>query len=279
VRPDWDEAGVLAEFDPWWQLVDKAAESVIRDKREATLADPAALGVFLDERAGQAGVKEHLGSGVDRPVLTGLQPDLYRCFMERTWRSMAPGGIVGLIHPESHFTELRAKGLRRETYRRLRRHWQFRNEARLFEINNTREYGVHVYGSSGAVRFQQGASLYHPDTVSRSFVHDGSGSVPGVKDDDGNWDLRPHAERIIEVAGPQLAAWAALIDEPGTPPVEARMLYPVNRASAEVLDKIAAVPTGEKALKARSGESLREAPMEDVPNENVVIQSIKVVTE
>jgi len=50
-------------------------------------------------------------------------------------------------------------------------------------------------------------------------------------------------------------------------------------AGAEVLDKIAAVPTGEKALKARSGESLREAPMQDVPNENVVIQSIKVVTE
>jgi cyclophilin family peptidyl-prolyl cis-trans isomerase len=50
-------------------------------------------------------------------------------------------------------------------------------------------------------------------------------------------------------------------------------------AGVEVLDKIAAVPTGEKALKARSGESLREAPMQDVPNENVVIQSIKVVTE
>ncbi len=50
-------------------------------------------------------------------------------------------------------------------------------------------------------------------------------------------------------------------------------------AGAEVLDKVAAVPTGEKALKARSGESLREAPMQDVPNENVVIQSIKVVAE
>ena len=50
-------------------------------------------------------------------------------------------------------------------------------------------------------------------------------------------------------------------------------------AGIEVVDKIAAVPTGEKALKARSGESLREAPMQDVPNENVVIQSIKVVTE
>ena len=242
VRPDWDEAGVLAEFDPWWRLADNVAESVIREKRATTLADPAVEAVFLDERATQAGVKKHLGSGVDRPVLTGLQPDLYRCFMERTWRSMAPTGIVGLIHPESHFTELRAKGLRRETYRRLRRHWQFRNEARLFDIGHTREYGVHVYASSAAVRFSQGASLYHPDTVSRSTRHDGSGSVPGVKDDDGKWDLRPHSERIVEVNDLQLAAWAALIDEPGTPPDEARMLYPVNRASAEVLDKIAVAP-------------------------------------
>lgn len=243
VRPDWDEAGVLAEFDPWWQLVDKAPESVIRDKRATTLGDVAVLAVFLDERAAQAGTKEHLGSGVDRPVLTGLQPDLYRCFMERTWRSMAPNGIVGLIHPESHFTELRAKGLRRETYRRLRRHWQFRNELKLFaEIQHTRPFGVHIYGAVASVHFLQSSSLYHPDTVSRSYLHDGSGSPPGVKDDEGKWNLRPHQERLIEVSESHLANWAALVDEPGTPPDEARMLYPVNRASAEVLDKIAASP-------------------------------------
>ena len=244
VRPDWDEAGVLAEFDPWWQLTDKAAEAVIRDKRVMTLIEPAAVSTFLDERASQAGTKEHLGSAVDRPVLTGLQPDLYRCFMDRTWRSMAPGGIVGLIHPESHFTEVRANGLRREAYRRLRRHWQFQNQLSLFsEIGHTREYGVHVYGSqSRGVGFIQGASLYHPESAARSLRHEGSGPTPGVKDDDGDWDLRPHAERIIEVTQPQLAAWAALIDEPGIPPEEARMLYPVNRASAEVLQTIATAP-------------------------------------
>lgn len=242
VRPDWDEAGVLAEFDPWWALTDKSAESVKERKRDEVLSQSEALDGFLDERAEQAGMKEHLGSGVDRPVLAGLQPDTYRCFMEHTWRAMAGDGIVGLIHPESHFTELRAKHLRSETYRRLRRHWQFRNEKRLFEIHHAKEYGVHVYGAAGRVQFLQGASLYHPDTVTRSLHHDGSGATPGVKDDEDEWDLRPHAERIIEVGEAQLATWAALIDEPGTPPREARMLYPVNQASAHVLDKIAAVP-------------------------------------
>ena len=244
VRPDWDEAGVLAEFDPWWKLADNPPEPAIEQNRAKALSLHGALVTFLDERAEQAGVTEHLGSGVDRPVLTGLRTDLYRCFMERTWRSMAPAGIVGLIHPESHFTELRARNLRRETYRRLRRHWQFQNQLKLFsEIGNTREYGVNVYGNAVQVRFLQGASLYHPDTVARSFHHDGSGSAPGVKDDEGDWDLRPHAERIVAVTESQLSTWAALVDEPGTPPSQARMLYPVNRATAEVLDKIAAAPS------------------------------------
>ncbi|QCB51980.1 class I SAM-dependent DNA methyltransferase [Rhodococcus sp. PAMC28707] len=242
VRPDWDEAGVLAEFDPWWRLTDKPAESIRRPKRAETLSVTVTKAAFLDERAEQAGVKEHLGSGIDRPALTGLQPDLYRCFMERTWRAMASNGIAALIHPESHFTEIRARRLRGETYRRLRQHWQFRNEKRLFEIHNAKEYGVHVYGAASNVRFLQGSSLYHPETVSRSLSHDGSGAAPGVKDDEGNWDVRPHAQRVITVTDEELATWAALIDEPGTPPSEARMLYPVNRASAAVLNGIAAAP-------------------------------------
>ncbi|MGQ9410285.1 Eco57I restriction-modification methylase domain-containing protein [Mycolicibacterium gilvum] len=242
VRPDWDEAGVLAELDPWWRLAEKAAEGVKAAKRKEALALPGALDKFLRERAEQIGLTEHLGSSVDRPVLAGLRTDLYRCFMERSWRSMSDTGIVGLVHPESHFTELRAKKLRRESYRRLRRHWQFKNELSLFDIDHHNVFGVHIYGEETSVEFMQGASLYHPDTVTRSFQHDGFGSAPGVKDEEGRWDLRPHAERIIKVTAAQLASWAVLIDEPGTPHDEARMLYPVNQASAGVLDTVAAAP-------------------------------------
>lgn len=242
VRPDWDEAAVLADFDPWWQLAHKPSEAAKREKLMAAMRSTVVRTTLLNERTEQSGHSEHLGSGVDRPVLAGLQPDLYRCFMERTWRSTAPHGIVSLIHPESHFTEARARGLREACYQRLRRHWQFRNEARLFEIHHAKEYGVHVYGSPSELRFYQGASLYHPETVERSFRHDGSGAVPGVKDASGAWDMRPHAQRILEVTETTLAGWSQLIDEPGTRAAEARMLYPVNRASAEVLEKIAAAP-------------------------------------
>ncbi|MGW6694931.1 DNA methyltransferase [Rhodococcus sp. NPDC054953] len=253
VRPDWDEAAVLAEFDPWWQLADKPAEPAKQQKRDHAFAAPEILPAFLDERAEQAGSNEHFSSSVDRPILSGLQPDLYRCFMDRTWRAMAPYGAIGLIHPESHFTELRAQVFRHETYRRLRRHAQFRNELRLFEIGNRRTFGTHIYGRRSDVNFIHFGSVCHPDTVARSLLHDGSGAAPGVKDDDGNWDQRPHLERVISVDDGTLRAWATLIDEPGTPASQARMLYPVNRASSEVLAKIASAPRLGNAIEWTAG--------------------------
>ncbi|MQY18078.1 DNA methyltransferase [Nocardia macrotermitis] len=243
VRPDWDESSALAEFDPWWQLAHKPSEQVKREKLQDALADPVIRDSLLNERAEQAGQNQHVASSVDRPVLTGLQPDLYRCFMERTWRSASPRGIVSLIHPESHFTEVRAKVLRKECYHRLRRHWQFYNQLKIFsEIGNTRLFGVHIYGAREEIQFKQAAAIYHPDVVIRSLCHDDGGPTPGVKDPDGRWDLRPHAQRIIDVQEGVLADWAALLDETDTPPTESRMLYPVNRSSAEVLDKFAAAP-------------------------------------
>ncbi|TCN55925.1 hypothetical protein EV641_103272 [Rhodococcus sp. SMB37] len=244
VRPDWDETAVLAEFDPWWQLADKAQESIKLSKRRSTLEPAGALSTFLNERSGQAGQTEALSSTTDRPVLDGIRADLYRCFIERTWRSTSSLGIIGLIHPEGHFTELRARSLRSGAYKRLRRHWHFRNQLKLFsEIGNTREYGVHIYGHPlEQPKFLQASNTFHPATVLRSLVHDGSGTPPGVKDAAGDWDTSPHRDRILHVNATVINSWSALIDEVNVPPLQGRMLYPVNRSSAQVLTKITVMP-------------------------------------
>ncbi len=242
VRPDWDDNLVLAEEDAWFGLADKPSVVDVRQRRQEVLDDGDTR--YIDERTSLAGTSAHLRSGVDRPLLTGTHPDLYRCFMDRTWRSAGAAGVVGLIHPESHFTEARATGLRRATYTRLRRRWQFRNVfKRLFEeIDNGGEFSVSIYAWPISVRFLSASSLYWPDVVDRSLQHDGSGPEPGLRHHDGSWDLTAHAARIVAVDEEVLSSWAALIDEPGTPPLEARMLRPVTRSSQEVLDKIATAP-------------------------------------
>jgi hypothetical protein len=239
VRPRSDVDALLAEGDPWWQLAVKPSESLRAVKREATLALPGATDLVLDGTADVASIAAFVGAPQQYPFLAGLQPDLYRCFMEQTWRHTSRCGTTGLIHPETHFTDEKAGLLRAGAYSRLRRHWQFINELRLFEIHNLVTYGTHVYGSARpSVSFRQATSLYHPDTVERSLAHDGSGQEPGLKDPDGNWDLRPHRGRIVHVDEETLATWHAILEGPDVPVRRSRMVYAVNRSTAAVLDKL-----------------------------------------
>ncbi|NLI19895.1 MAG: class I SAM-dependent DNA methyltransferase, partial [Actinomycetales bacterium] len=208
VRPRSDVDALLAEGDPWWQLANKPSEAARAAKRVETLELPGLRDMVLDGTAEVAVTAEYANDATNYPYLSGLQPDLYRCFMSQTWRHLSPHGTVGLIHPETHFTDEKAGGFRAVTYPRLRRHWQFINELVLFEIHDQLRYGIHIYGNElEAVAFVMASSVYHPDTVERSFRHDGSGNQPGFKDLEGNWDLRPHAGRIIEALHNPGCSW------------------------------------------------------------------------
>ncbi|MET9326644.1 class I SAM-dependent DNA methyltransferase, partial [Tsukamurella sp. NPDC003166] len=242
VRPRSNVDALLAEGDPWFQLSVKPTQAQVKAKRDATLALPGITDLVLDGTADIAATAAFLGDARLFPHLSGLQPDLYRCFMELTWRNTRPTGSVGLIHLESHFTDERAGRLRAETYRRLRRHWQFINELKLFEIQDQKRFGVNVYGGRQAPRFLQAASLYHPDTVERSIKHDGSGTEPGIKDLDGNWDLRPHSSRIVLATQETLRSWHAILETDEVPLSQTRMVYAVNQSTAAVLEKLAAAP-------------------------------------
>ncbi|NLE82213.1 MAG: class I SAM-dependent DNA methyltransferase, partial [Rhodococcus sp.] len=131
VRPRSDINALLAEGDPWWQLASKPTQEQVRAKLDTTLTLPGIRNLFLQATAEVASTAAFVGSANEYPLLAGLQPDLYRCFMTLTWRNARSTGSVGLIHLESHFTDEKAGSLRAETYRRLRRHWQFINELKL----------------------------------------------------------------------------------------------------------------------------------------------------
>src|SRR5699024_5527689 len=165
--------------------------------------------------------------------------DLYRAFIQRTWRSVSEEGIVTLIHPESHSTAKKAAPLRRGAYFRLRRHWKFTNELRLFEIGHTRQYGVTVYGKPlPSPRFVQASGLFHPRTVEESLLHDGSGPVPGIRDSNDNWDLSPHYYRISSVDASSLALWQSILNDDGDP-LSARIVYFLNQRDEEIVAKLA----------------------------------------
>lgn len=243
VRPRTDVDALLADFDPWWQLANKPSEVERAEKREQTLLHPGAREAVVAGVGDVLGTAEFLGHSATYPVVAGLQPDTYRCFMAQTWRSRSGQGAIGLIHPETHFTDEKAAALREQAYRRLHRHWQFVNELSLFEIDHHVSYGVHVYGGTReTARFLNASSLYHPQTVEGSLHHKGLGPAPGFKGDDGKWDLSAHADRIITVNPDVLTVWRDVLEEPDTPLERTRMLYTVNREVTAVLAKLARAP-------------------------------------
>jgi hypothetical protein len=242
VRPRSDVDALLAEGDPWWQLELKPSEIARARKRAETLADPGVVDLVVAGTTEVASTAEYVGASVNYPVLAGLQPDLYRCFMSQTWSHASSRGTTGLIHYETHFTDEKAGVFRRENYHRLRRHWEFINELKLFEIQDQKHFGISIFGRYQAVSFRQATSLYHPETVERSLRHDGSGTEPGFKDDEGRWDVRPHAGRVTTVERETLSVWHEVLEDAAVPVEQTRMLYAVNSAVARVLAKLAKAP-------------------------------------
>jgi len=243
VRPRWLEDLVLAEFDPWWGITEKPPARAITDRRAEDLTEDACAAGYLAEVASAEGVVQVLGSCQLRPVLAGVQTNLYMVFMDIVWRHLRKRGVAGLLHPDSHFTDPAGGALRRATYQHLRRHWQFTNELFLFdEIHHMNVFGVQIYGRGSRPEFLQMSYLFHPDVADRSLVHAGSLSLPGIQYPEGGWDLRPHKARILTITEDVLADWARLFDEPGTPAAEARLLRPVTTADLEALSVLADQP-------------------------------------
>ena len=240
VRPRTDVDNLLSEGDPWWTLSNKPSVAAKNKRLPLTLARPGILGTVLDGTAEVIVLSELLSDPTVYPLLSG-QPDLYRAFMCQVWEHQSARGISSLIHMETHFTDVKTPVLRAAAYRHLRRHWQFINELSLFDIKDNKRYGVHVYGTDQNPSFLHATSLYHPETVLRSLVHDGSGKEPGFKDPHtGTWDLRPHAARIQHVDESVLRIWQTVTESDdwrSTP-----MVSTVNSAASRTLATLAAQP-------------------------------------
>ncbi|KFF95742.1 type II restriction enzyme, methylase subunit [Streptomyces scabiei] len=237
-KPKWDDPLTLAEHDPWFGLTEHASETAKAKRRANSLADEDVLRDYLFDLNSWAGMNAHLGSPVEHSILVGLQTNLYMNFMERVWRNLGATGTAGIIHPDTHFVDPKGGDLRAEAYHHLRRHFQYRNSLKLFEIRDTREFGVHIYGATRPIRFTNVSSMFHPLTADQSLTHSRTGEIPGVQYENGGWDLRPHSLRAIEVNEQVLADWAALVDEPGTKAESARLLRPIVVADGEALQTL-----------------------------------------
>lgn len=245
VRPRWLEDLVLAEYDPWWGITDRPSARSVADRRAANLSDLVCAAMYLTEATSAEGVVQVLGSPQLRPVLAGVQTNLYMVFMDTVWRHLRHTGTSGLLHPEGHFTDPAGGALRRSAYQHLLREFQFPEARRWFEdiVGQRPEFAISVSGTPRPkIEFLYASAVASTRWIDESLADSGEGEIPTIQFPWGGLDLRPHKARLLTISEDILADWARLFDEPGTPAAEARLLRPVTTADLQALSVLADQP-------------------------------------
>lgn len=205
-------------------ILKKFSASRLAALREEILKQHHLQPAYLQEYAETAGTQNFLNALQNYPMLKGIQTNLYKCFLPQAWMIGAPHAVSGFVHPEGIYDDPKGGNFRQEVYPRLRTHFQFENETKLFaEIDNHTTFSLNIYGTPQEPDFHSIANLFVPSTVDACFLHKGQGAVGGIKTDDGEWNTAGHRDRIIHLNTEQLSLLAGLYDAAGTPPLAARL--------------------------------------------------------
>ena len=244
LKVEWNEAGVLGEANPLVAIRKLSATELTRIRSEAFGQFPKLQAEWTAELEEAEATQSFLNGQQNYPLLKGIQSNLYKCFLPLGWMLSGQRGVVGFLHPDGPYDDPKGGPLREVVYGRLRAHFQFVNEMKLFaEVGNQAKYSINIYGPAQETpSFHQLANLFLPATVDTCFAHDGSGVVGGYKNESGKWNVAGHADRIVRVGLEQLAVFAQLYDEPGTPANRARLPAIHAGTLSSVLSKLAAYP-------------------------------------
>ena len=269
IKIEFDEKGIVAEKQPE-VLVRKTSAPQVRKMLDALLAaSPALQELYFSEALEQAGLSTFLNAAQNYPLLRGQQSNLYKNVLENSLRLLAPHGCAGLIHPEGIYDDPNGRDLRAFVYPRLRYHFQFRNQLMLFaEIGHRVEYGIHVYsGKPQTPDFKVINNLFHPATIDGCFIPDTPGLPGGIKIKDpvtGNyeWNMRPHADRLIHVT-PEVLRVLARTFEDSDDWEGAKLVSIHSRQIIAVLEKLSRFPTKVRDVPAIASEGWHETNAQD----------------
>lgn len=240
LKVEWNEAGILGERNPML-AIRKIIASDLANLRAYAFAEFSGLeNDWLDEIQEAEGIQNYLNSSQNFPSLKGVASNLFKPFFPLSFLLIAENGVVGFLTPESLFDDPKSRLIRSEIYPRLRFHFQFENQKKLFtEIGNTRRYGINILGKpKKSINFKYIGNLYHSSTIEASFSDEVfTGECGGIKDELGKWNLSGHPDRILNITEKELNLYAELFDS-GVTFSEARLQIVHAKQLLDVLKKI-----------------------------------------
>lgn len=217
IKLEFDEKGILSEKYPEVAIRKVSAPDVRKMRDQMFNINPATKVLYRSEEIDTACSSKFMSAYCNYPLLVGQHTNLYKCVLENCMDMASDdNGYIGLLTPESIYDDPKGQPLRRELYKRLRCHFQYQNELRLFaEVHHHTVYGDQLLGPvrSSSPRFASLSNLFHPSTVDACFAHDGHGLCEGKKEKSGRWNISGHKKRIVTFTDKELKVMSEAFEE------------------------------------------------------------------
>lgn len=212
IKLEWDELGMLSDYNPFFKVKKLTAPQVIATRSDILKTDLVRKS-YQSEYISTSGQQNFLNAITNYKLLKGQQTNLYKCFLPLSWEIGKESSVYSFIHPDGIFDDPKGGLFREEVYSRLRKHFMFANEKKLFaEIDHHTTYSLNVYGQKKEVEFDSISNLYAVETIDGCYMGDHQAEIPLIKDDNGSWNTKGHPHRIIHVTKEVLEVFAKVFD-------------------------------------------------------------------
>lgn len=214
LKLEFDETSIISDKFPEVSIRKTTAPGV-RVMLSKFMANLAMAELYHSEQLEQEASTAFMNAYQNYPLLIGQQTNLYKCVLSNCMDLVNEKGYIGILCPDGIYDDPAAQPLRREIYKRLRFHFQFQNELRLFaEVHHQTKFGEQLLGPRNSTpSFLSINNLFHPSTIDVCFEHNGEGLCGSIKDEKGNWNIHAHRNRIVRYEKKELQLLSDTFEE------------------------------------------------------------------
>lgn len=198
IKLEFDEKDIISELYPE-VLIRRVSSPLVREMKVSIFKNSPSLSTLyrqeLEENTCQT---VYLNASSNYALLIGQQTNLYKCVLVNSMDLLSSQGYLGVLTPDSIYDDPNGQPLRKQLYSRLRYHFQYLNELKLFaDIDHHTKFGNQILGPYNEIpSFESIHNLFHPSTIDSCFANNNQGVCGGIKMN-GKWNTRGHAKRII----------------------------------------------------------------------------------
>lgn len=246
-KPSWNEGEILADLDPA-HLGLSATEA--KSKLASALQKIGQEAKFLSEFVSTKGAMSVTSSESMNPYIGGGQNNLYRCFVDLSFRLTSWAGITSLIHQDGHLPDPKSDHFRRNWLRRIIKHFEFSNKIKsknFAEVEDQKRFSLNVYrGHDSSVCFENAQNIFLASQIEDSYA-DQVGKSPRIRTQNGDWDTSGSYKRIVRVDERNIRLIMQLTEEEDLNVSSAVFIPPFSNDFIGICQKLADHPTASSA--------------------------------